>query len=210
MKRGDPAPRHDVLGVLLAGGKSSRMHTDKSAVRLGERNLALWAAAVLEQVTPESIQVGGGHIAELDWPRMPDLRRDCGPAAGVEAGLTAAHAIQVGGIPIAVLAVDIPFMPPELLRSALDEVVAGACVAAPYWRDRWHPLCAAYSPAALEPLQQQLNDGKLDLQRFLNKRATRIGPDKLRNFGDPDAFLMNVNTPEDLERAHAILEAGAL
>ena len=201
MKPGDP------LGVLLAGGRSSRMHADKSAVRLGEDNLALWAAAVLESVAPENIQVGGGSIEGLDWPRMPDLRTECGPAAGIEAGLTAAHAIQAGGVPIAVLAIDIPFVSQELLRSALESVARGASIVAPRWQDRWHPLCAAYAPGMLEPLQARLDAGDLDLQGFLDEWAIPIGGKELRAFGDPDQFLLNVNTPEDLRQAEKLLRS---
>ena len=201
MKTGDP------LGVLLAGGQSSRMRADKSAVRLGEHNLALWAAAVLERVAPENIQVGGGTIEGLEWPRMADLRTDCGPAAGIEAGLTAARTIRAGGVRIAVLAVDIPFVPQELLRSALESVAHGASIVAPRWQDRWHPLCAAYAPGMLEPLQARLDAGDLDLQGFLDEWASPIGEEELRTFGDPDRFLLNVNTPEDLRQAEKLLRS---
>ena len=197
------------LGVLLAGGKSSRMHADKSAVQLAGKDLALWPAAVLERVVSACVQVGGGNIAGLDWPRTPDLRSGCGPAAGVEAGLTAAHAIQAGGVPIVVLAIDVPFVPEELLRSALARVARGAPVVAPRWQDRWHPLCAAYAPGALEPLQTRLDDGNLDLQGFLDEWATPIGGEELKTFGNPDRFLLNVNTPEDLLRAETIVAQGS-
>ena len=104
------------------------------------------------------------------------------PAHGMRArrpaskpGWTAAHAIQAGGVPIAVLAIDIPFVSQELLRSALESVARGASIVAPRWQDRWHPLCAAYAPGMLEPLQARLDAGDLDLQGFLDEWAIPIG-----------------------------------
>ena len=95
----------------------------------------------------------------------------------------------------------------ELLHATLDGVARGATIVAPRWQNRWHPLCAAYAPGVLEPLQARLDAGDLRLQAFLDEWATPIGEAELRDYGNPDRFLLNVNTPEDLARAGEILEA---
>jgi molybdopterin-guanine dinucleotide biosynthesis protein A len=183
------------------------MGSAKAAVVLAGLTLAERTAATLRQVVDECapqgrecIQAGGEAIAGLAWPLWPDLRDDGGPAAGIEAALTGA-----APAPIVVLALDLPLVPAGLLIDALDRVRAGAAIAAPRWADRWHPLCAAYGPAALPPLQVRLNAGDRDLQGLLDELAVAIEDDALRAHGDPARTLLNVNTPADLETAAALL-----
>jgi molybdopterin-guanine dinucleotide biosynthesis protein A len=196
-----------IVGVLLAGGSSSRMGSPKAGLALGGVTLAARAAATLRQAVDECapegrecIQAGGEAVPGLEWPLWPDLRADGGPAAGIEAALTGA-----APAPIVVLALDLPLVPAGLLIDALDRVRAGAAIAAPRWQDRWHPLCAAYRPAALPPLQVRLDAGDRDLQGLLDELAVAIEEDALRAHGDPARTLLNVNTPADLETAAALL-----
>ncbi|HEX9700052.1 MAG TPA: molybdenum cofactor guanylyltransferase [Acidobacteriota bacterium] len=196
-----------VVGALLAGGGSRRMGSPKAAVVLAGLTLAERTAATLRQVVDECapddgecIQAGGEAIAGLEWPLWPDLRANGGPAAGIEAALTGA-----APAPIVVLALDLPLVPAGLLIDALDRVRAGAAIAAPRWADRWHPLCAAYSTAALEPLRRRLDAGQGGLQGLLDELAVAIEEDALRAHGDPVRTLLNVNSPADLETAAALL-----
>ena len=191
-----------LVGVLLTGGAGSRIGGAKQEARLG--GAALWehGAAVLSAAAPSCIQIGGAPIDELSWPHRVDLRDGAGPAGGVETALVFAER------PVIVLAVDEPFAPPGLLEMAARLVVdEGASIAAPRWNDRWHPLCAAYGLQALAPLRERLDAGIYDLQGLLEAVAVPIEGDTLRRFGDPGETLMNVNTPEDLERAERILAA---
>lgn len=187
------------IGALLAGGAGSRFGGPKQEARLG--GMALWEhpARALEAVTPECIQIGGPPIAAFSWPIWPDLREGMGPAAGIET------ALALGERPIVAIALDLPFVPPELLRTAAGLLDEGALAAAPRWGDRWHPLCAAYGLGALELLQTRLDNGDGDLHGLLDLIGTPIDGDELEALGDPDVMLFNVNTQEDLATAERIL-----
>ncbi len=189
------------MGALLAGGASTRMGRPKAEVKLGGRSLAQRAGHTLAQFTIEVVVVGGEPIANLRRRHLPDARAGAGPAAGIEVALIDA------GIHVVALALDLPFVPPALLLATLDVVGQGAPICAPRSEQRWHPLCATYSQAALAPLQERLDRGAFDLHGLLDEIATPLEAAALQGFGDPAQTLLNINTPEDLERAERLLAA---
>lgn len=189
------------VGVLLAGGDSSRMGQAKAELDLGSRPLAAWAAATLSRVAETRVQSGGAPIACLGWPRLADRRPGAGPAAGIETAL-----IAFPGAVAVVLAIDLPFVPARLLRLAVDRVAAGALAAAPHHGGRWHPLAAAYAPGIVPAITARLDAGRAGLQDLLDEAgASAIGSDALGSMGDPERMLFNVNRPEELEQARAMV-----
>ncbi len=189
----------DAMGALLAGGSSTRMGRPKADVELGGRSLAQRAGHTLAQFTVEVVVVGGEPITDLRRRHLPDARAGAGPAAGIEVALIDA------GMHVVVLALDLPFVPPALLLSTLAVVEQGAPICAPRWEQRWHPLSATYSQAALNPLQERLNRGAFDLHGLLDEIAVPLEGKPLQQFGDPAEILLNINTPEDLRQADRLL-----
>lgn len=189
------------MGALLVGGSSTRMGRRKAEVELGHRSLAERASDTLAQFTTEVVLVGGEPIAGLGRRHLPDARQGVGPAAGIEAALSDA------GIHVVALALDLPFVPPELLLATLAVVDQGAIICAPRWEGRWHPLCATYSQAALNPMRERLDRGVFNLYSLLNEFATPLESEVLREVGKPANVLLNINTPEDLSLAERLLSA---
>lgn len=177
------------------------MGRPKAGVRLGGKPLARWGAEALAAVAETCIQVGGSGLPAGGWRRIEDRRPGAGPAAGIEAALE-----EAAGRPLVAVAVDMPLVTPELLRRLLDLVGDGAVAAAPHCNDRWCPLPAAYAPPALPPLRRWLDGGRRDLHGFLDRiGAAALRGSDLRAVGDPARMLVNVNTPEDLRDAAALL-----
>jgi molybdopterin-guanine dinucleotide biosynthesis protein A len=176
------------------------MGRPKAELELGGRSLGQRAAAALLALTPRVVQAGGPAIAGIALPLLPDRRRNAGPGAGIEAALARFDE------PVAVLAVDLPFVPTELLALALHRVERGADICAPHWRGRWHPLCAVYAPTALPRLSARLDAGQHGLQELLQEIGTALAEDALRALGDPDRLLFNINRPEDLQAARSLVD----
>ena len=155
----------------------------------------------------EIVVVGeGGDTARLEGARrILDERPDAqGPLAGLEAGLGA-----VTNRFVFAAAGDMPFLPKDLvgyLLERLEERDVRAVV--PRHRGRTHPLCAAYDREILPCVRSALDEGVRAVHRFLEvlDRVEYVG-ERLLQFGDPDLFLMNVNSPEDLNRARERREA---
>jgi molybdopterin-guanine dinucleotide biosynthesis protein A len=146
------------------------------------------------------VMLVGGRAAMLEGVRwVPDARCGSeGPLSGMEAGLAAARNRLVF-----VAAGDLPFLTGELvgfLLQRLDECGGRAVV--PRHGGRMHPLCAAYDRRILPLVRSALDDGVRSVREFLRSlEAVEYVEKELRRFGDPTLFLMNVNSPEDLERA---------
>lgn len=72
-------------------------------------------------------------------------------------------------------------------------------------RDDLEPLCAWYSQACLPAVEKRLEAGAMKVASFLEDvRCARLSGEEVAQFGDPETLFMNVNTPEDLERAQLL------
>jgi molybdopterin-guanine dinucleotide biosynthesis protein A len=103
-----------------------------------------------------------------------------------------------------------PFLRPELvdylIRVLLDR---GSPAVVPDDGRRTHPLCAAYSREVLPRLRSALDGGVRAAREFLRgiDGVAYVPAAELRNLGNPDLLLMNVNSPEDLARARGVVGA---
>jgi molybdenum cofactor guanylyltransferase len=185
--------------VILVGGKSRRMGRDKLLIEVGGAPLLRRVHESLASRCAEVISVGGGGAPLGGARRVPDERAGGqGPLAGMEAGLAAARNRL-----IFVAAGDLPFLPAGFVSFLLGRLEErGVCAAVPRHRGRMHPLCAAYDRRILPQIRSALDGGVRSVREFLGDLdQVYYVQEELRRFGNPDRFLMNVNSPRDLERA---------
>ena len=180
------------------------MGRDKLKLPVGGLPLIHRVYSALEGECEEILVVGSGVWEQrvlhgLKARTVYDLRPGrAGPLAGIEAGLSAARNDRVF-----VAAADMPFIPEDLAACLLELVgEEGTKVAVPRYGGRLHPLCAAYRREVLADLSSALNMGVRAVHGFLeNLDGVRYVEEELAHFGEPSLFLMNVNSPEDLDRA---------
>ncbi|HEX2182643.1 MAG TPA: molybdenum cofactor guanylyltransferase [Rubrobacteraceae bacterium] len=185
--------------MILAGGGSRRMGRDKLTLEVGGVPLIRRVHAALSASCEDVILVGR-NTSPLEGVRLvPDKRVGrLGPLAGMEAGLAAARYR-----PVFVAAGDLPFLPTELVGYLLERLEEpGACAVVPRHGGRTHPLCAAYDREVLPAVRSALDRGVRSVREFVGTLdGVEYVEGGLRRFGDPDLFLMNVNSPGDLARA---------
>ena len=188
-------------GVILAGGASRRMGRDKLELTVGGEPLVQRVYDTLADRCEEILMVTSGSSVDygLAAKTVRDLRSgQKGPLAGIEAGLAAARNDRVF-----VAAGDMPLIPKSLVNYLLESISDGyARVAVPEYGGRLHPLCAAYRREVLSELSFVLNLGVSAVYEFLESlEGVRRVEEELWLHGNPGLYLMNVNSPEDLERA---------
>ena len=178
------------------------MGREKLTLEVGGMTLVSRVHAALAPSCREIILVGNGP----DVPgarRVRDLREGReGPLAGLEAGLGAASFSAVF-----VAAGDMPFVPRGLVGFMLDRLRSrGLRVVVPRHSGRVHPLCAAYDRGVLAEVSRLLDAGTRAAWRLLDGLGEGVEyvEEELGLFGDPEVFLTNVNSPEDLARARDV------
>jgi len=198
------------VGIVLAGGRGRRLGADvpKALVRLGGETLLERAVATLGAacgpvlvVAPASMQLPG-----VSARRVVDVAGYQGPLAGLVAGLEAA-----GEMTSFVLGVDFPCVTPVLVRELARVLAATPYVDAIVPRPGGieQPLVAAYAPAVAARLRAALEAGVTSLRGGLDALRVSTIDDVETLPGGADA-LLNVNTPDDFERArHALAAAGS-
>lgn len=189
----DDYPRDEITGVILAGGRATRMGgVDKGLVPLaGQSMIAHVIAALRPQVGGLIINANrnAGKYEALGWRVVADGRADFpGPLAGFLSALQAATTPYVLVVPC-----DAPMLPGDL-AARLFAALAGnrAAVAAAHDGRRLHPVFALLTRDLKESLADYLETGERKAETWLRRQRLAIV-----DFSDrPEAFL-NVNHPED-------------
>ena len=176
------------------------MGRDKLLLEVGGVPLIRRVGDALSARCAEIIVVGGDTTRLAGGRRISDERRGMGPLAGMEAGLAAARNRLVF-----VAAGDMPFLSVNLIGYLLERLEGrGVAAVVPRHRGREHPLCAAYDREIHPQVESALDRGVRSVREMLKSMVSVAYVEReLWRFGDPDLFLMNVNSPEDLQRARA-------
>lgn len=205
MARAEPR----IAGVILAGGRSSRMGRDKAFVELEGVPLAIRARDRLApQVARLAISANGApeSYAALGLPVLADTLPGLpGPLAGVLAALRWASATMPDATHVVSAAVDTPFVPRDLVARLSAQLGDGIAVAAS--AGRIHPSAALWPIALADDVEHYLKaDPKRSMMGFLDRhawRAVEFEADRI------DPFL-NINGPAELEAASEILRRADL
>lgn len=173
--------------LILAGGQSRRMGTDKALILLDNQPLIAHIARTL-RATFHEVLLSTNHpekYAFLHLPILQDPIPDTGPMAGVIAGLRVARYPR-----LAVIACDILDPDMELLRELLD-CCPPAPAAAPICNGKIQPLFAVYTGEMLSRIEEDFAAGKRALHHVLrnvNARLLETGDGRIRSFNSPDEF----------------------
>jgi molybdopterin-guanine dinucleotide biosynthesis protein A len=194
-----------IPGLILAGGSARRMGGgDKALLVLAGRPLL---AHVVERLAPQvgrlALSANGdpARFAAFGLPVLADGEpAGAGPLAGLLAGLDWAAGLGAGALVTA--AVDTPFLPRHLVARLGAAAGAGgiavACAPGGGGPER-HPTAGLWPVALRERLRTDLAAGERRLGAWAEAQGCALA-----RFPDPDAFF-NVNTPDDLARAEAMV-----
>jgi molybdenum cofactor guanylyltransferase len=190
-------PLRDVSAFILAGGKSTRMGTDKAFVDYDGRILLARALELAHSVASDVRIVGGREKFAGFAPVVEDVFRGCGPLGGIHAALKS----SLTDLNL-MLAVDTPFVPFAFLQYLVSQARSApeAVVVVPRGDGGWQPLCAVYRREFAGAAENALRDGRNRIDRLFDVVRTRVVEQEgLEGAGFSPAIFRNLNTPEELE-----------
>lgn len=180
-------------GFVLAGGQSRRMGRDKALlVEDGLPWVERMAGLVRAVAGTCTVVAPAGRYEGLGLPVLGDRWPGEGPLGGILTALdSSAASLNL------IVAVDMPFLEEEFLRSLLHEAELGAETVVPLHADgNMEPLCGVYHASALPGLRRFFGGGGRRV-----KSALRTIP--IRTVPAPGHLLANINTPEQWEAARS-------
>ena len=195
-----------LAGVVLAGGKSRRLGTDKALLRLNGRTLLAATVETLLPVCQEVIIVTNTPEAHAHPAarQVGDAFPGKGSLGGVYSGLSAAVAPRCLAV-----ACDMPFLNPAVISymAALD---GDHDVIIPRLHSHVEPLHAIYSCTCLPYMRDLLDRGNLKIIDFFPRvRVRYVEGAELAPLDPEHRSFLNINTPQDLAAARSLLAGAA-
>jgi molybdopterin-guanine dinucleotide biosynthesis protein A len=204
-----PNPKSQVRvgGIVLAGGKSSRMGVAKATLPFGPELMVQRVVRLLGSVVRPIVVVAapGQELPELPPEVLVarDEREARGPLEGLLAGLS-----EIGEQAEAVYATscDVPLLARGFVRGMIERLEEFEIVV-PVEEGYAHPLAAVYRTSVLPQIQELLAQDQLRPAFLFDRvRTQRVPVEELRLADPPLATLRNLNRPEDYMAA--LREAG--
>ncbi|MGH2780277.1 MAG: NTP transferase domain-containing protein [Thermoleophilaceae bacterium] len=205
--------RATAAGIVLAGGRSTRMGRPKAALEWHGSTLLQRVVGIVGRVVDGPVVVVRAPGQQL--PALPpgaaiatDAREGRGPLQGLAAGL---EAVGDGAERAYVSSTDVPLLHPAFVRRVLRVAeLEGADVALPVAHGFRHPLAAAYRTALLPTVERLIAEDRMK-PAFLFEEAQvhQLDEDELlrdRELAEADPELLslsNLNDPDDYDRARS-------
>jgi molybdenum cofactor guanylyltransferase len=188
--------------IVLAGGASRRMGRPKADLEFGGASLLERVVGRVRAAADEVVVVGAPlAAARLKLRSAEDWVAGAGPLAGLAGGL----AIAPAGLH-ALVACDLPFVEAEVL-TRLADLGAGFDAVVPEVDGRRHPLCALYDRRCMAEARACVTDGERRMDDLLARlRVRTVAPREVQP-ARLDRAVINVNTPEEYQRALEMLAA---
>ena len=191
-------------GVVLCGGKSRRMQTDKAWLRLGGE---YWLQRVVRLVGEVVGPVAVACREDQPLPSLPegvhvvtDTVKHIGPLAGLASGLNAlAEDCQAAFV----VSCDHPLLEPAFVR-LLCEQLAGYEAVVPIHEGRAYPLTAAYRTKTRTIIADHITRGDYKVMHWVEQLHTRwIDSSRVRLVDPPLRSLININDAAQLDQLQA-------
>lgn len=191
--------------IILAGGRSSRMGSNKALQPLAGKTLI---ERVIERLAPQVstlvINALPGWAEGLGLPVIPDTLADhAGPLAGIAAGLRHTQRHMPGATHLLSVPADSPFFPHGVAAALTSALRAPGEIAIAASGGHPHPVFGLWPVSITADLEQWLRDPEnRRVRAFLSRHTTHEVAFAMIDTPDgPLDPFFNINTPDDLVRA---------
>jgi molybdenum cofactor guanylyltransferase len=193
----------DAGAIILAGGKSTRMGTNKALLQIQDTPNIERIVNVLRPDFPHPVLVTNDpdHYHFLGIKTVKDYFPGKGPLAGIHAGLAASpYAVNV------VAACDMPFVSAELARALIEKSDHYDAVI-PVIGGKQQPLFAVYKKTLIDVIEEKIKNDKLRMKDLLNAvNVLYVTEQELKVEDSFERIFFNMNHPHEYEEALQLAE----
>ena len=190
-----------VTGIILAGGKSSRLGRDKAWEDVGGQRIIDRVIGALRSSCDEVLIIGDRpeRQNELSLPKCIQYRSDelkgRGSIGGLYTGLKASDTLWS-----LVVACDMPFISRELIRFMLSMISKNRCDAiVPIINGRYQPTHALYNSTCIPFIEKNISSGNFRMDSYFDEiYLEEISEDVINSIKGAELSFFNVNTEDDL------------
>ena len=180
-------------GIILAGGKSSRMGEDKGLVLLNGKPMIQYVIEALKEVVSEiSIISNNESYHKFGVPVYSDIIKEKGPVGGIYTGLY--HSTTELNFCISC---DVPMISSDFIFWLLNRS-GNAFVTLPMYKDKVHQMIGVYSKQVLSNFQESVEKGHLKLSQVNNDMACEIIDIEKEYANFDELIFSNINTKNEL------------
>lgn len=177
-----------VTGFILAGGKSSRMKTDKGLLDLGGKKMIQWVIDAIMSFVDDIIIISNvDKYNEFGFPVQGDIILGSGPMGGIYTALTMSKTKKN-----LIVSCDMPFLTSEIITKLINDP-NNAEVTIPVHAEEPEPLCAVYDTLCKIRFEELLKSGEWKLIDSL--KYFRVSPVVFDNTPEVIRAFSNINTP---------------
>ena len=180
-----------ITGIILAGGKSSRMGEDKGFLILNGKTFMSYIIEALQPIVGEIIIVSNNSDYDIfKLKRVADVMKDSGPLAGLYAGLL--HSETENNI---VLSCDVPLINTSVLKKLIDELNPEAEVIQFESQGKTMPLIAMYKRNCMHPILKLLQSNERRLRFAIEQLEVKT----IQLDSELGETVRNINTVRELK-----------
>ncbi|HWM31453.1 MAG TPA: molybdenum cofactor guanylyltransferase MobA [Methyloceanibacter sp.] len=207
--------QRSIVGVLLAGGQSRRMGgVDKALQILGGRPLLAHAIERLKPQVAGMVINANGEATRFAAFRLPVIADSiagfAGPLAGVHAGLAWVKANRPGIEHVVTVSADTPFFPTDLVARFLAFLNQNRPLLVARSEEGLHPVIGLWPVSMVTALEESLKQGERKASDWVKSQgAVEVFFPKIEIGGRLIDPFFNINSPEDLAKADALLKPRA-
>ena len=181
-----------ITGIILSGGQSTRMGTDKAFVQINKKTLLENAIGICKPVCSEIlVSSNNPDHGKFGFKIIPDEFFNCGPLSGIYSSLK-----KSGTDWNFVISVDAAFVELQFIQYLIDEIDDFDAIV-PFHDKGKEPLISIYHKKGLEKMLKHLQSGNFKMQNLINEINAKYV--NSQNWIDrfPKIFR-NLNQPDDL------------
>jgi molybdopterin-guanine dinucleotide biosynthesis protein A len=196
--------KEDITGIILAGGKSSRMGKDKALFDFKGKKLVSYAIETLKPLCGTLIISANQSLEKYETFRLPvisDEIKNVGPMGGILTCLK--HSETQHNL---IISCDTPFVGCELFKHLLNEIENFQVVVPSHETFLIEPLNAYYNTNIIGEMEKSIGNGNYKVMDFFKKvRFKSVEINEKLSFFNEHLFL-NINTLKDMDHAKSFVQ----